>query len=75
MITLIGYYMTVYSNRSKGEESLGSLVKLAGRNVTGTGGRKFININKEALVRVAGIERKHSMVDVFLNAFAAVAGS
>jgi hypothetical protein len=36
---------------------------------------KFVGINKETSVRITGINRNHSMVNVFLSAFALVAWS
>jgi len=40
-----------------------------------TGRRKLVGINKETSVRITGIDGDHSMVNVFLGAFALVAGS
>jgi hypothetical protein len=40
-----------------------------------TGRRELVGINKEPSVRITGIDGDHSMVNVFLGAFALVAGS
>jgi len=42
------------------------------RNMARTGGGKFVRIDEKASVRITGINRNHSMVYVFLSAFALV---
>ena len=45
------------------------------RNMARTGGGKFVRINEKASVRITGINRNHSMVNVFLSTFTLIAWS